>query len=86
MSPASIFATVVDLKQHPAHSRRRKGDMEESLLDLWAERRAEMALLLGRLSPGQALEVLRIVGSHVRRGVDLGPYLSGTIEGMAERR
>ena len=56
------------------------------IIDLWAERRAELAELLEQLTPEQALEVLQTVVRECERGADLGAYLSGTIEGMANRR
>jgi hypothetical protein len=60
--------------------------MTESMLDLWAERRGEVALLVGQLSPSEALEVLSHVVLDATDSTMLAPVLMGCIRGVVERR
>jgi hypothetical protein len=59
--------------------------MTEQQLDLWAERRGATAVLVGRLTPGQALEVLRRVVEDCTEGRQVVPALMGMIRGVVER-
>ena len=54
-------------------------------LDLWAERRSEVALLVARLSPSEALEVLSHVVADAKDSTMLAAVLIGTIRGIVER-
>ena len=58
----------------------------EQQLDLWAERRGEVAVLVGQLSPSEALEALSRVVMDCPDSTMLAPVLIGTIRGIAERR
>lgn len=59
--------------------------MAEQRLDLWAERRGEVALLIGQLTPAEALEVLQRVVTDCPDERALAPLLIGTIRGIIER-
>ena len=59
--------------------------MTEQLLDLWAERRGEVAVLVGKLSPSEALEVLSHVVADATDSTMLAPVLIGCIRGVVER-
>ena len=54
-------------------------------LDLWAERRSEIALLVARLSPSEALEVLSHIVKDAKDSTMLAAVLIGTIRGIVER-
>ena len=58
----------------------------EQLVDIWAERRGEIAVLVGELQPVEALEVLQRVVSECENSSHLAPVLIGTIRGIVERR
>ena len=58
----------------------------EQQLDLWAEQRGEVAVLVGQLQPGEALEILRRVVMECTEGRQVVPTLLGTIRGVVERR
>ena len=58
----------------------------EHQLDLWAEQRGEVAVLVGQLQPGEALEILRRVVMECTEGRQVVPMLLGTIRGIVERR
>jgi hypothetical protein len=60
--------------------------MTEQELDLWAERRDELARLVGQLQPEEALEVLWRVVAECADERTLAPMLVGTIRGVLERR
>jgi hypothetical protein len=60
--------------------------MTEQQQDLWAERRGELAVLVGQLQPEEALEVLRRVVEDCAEGRQVAPALMGTIRGIVERR
>jgi hypothetical protein len=60
--------------------------MTEQQLDLWAERRDELARLVGQLQPEEALEVLWRVVAECADERTLAPMLVGTIRGVLERR
>ncbi len=60
--------------------------MSERELDIWAERRGEVAVLVGQLQPEEALEVLQHVVSECENSSHLAPVLIGTIRGIVERR
>jgi hypothetical protein len=60
--------------------------MSEQTLDLWTERRGEIAVLVGKLQPDDALEVLKRVVTGCPNGSALAPMLIGTIRGMVEQR
>jgi hypothetical protein len=60
--------------------------MTEQSLDLWAERRGEVAVLVGQLSPSEALEVLSRVVMDATDSTMLAPVLIGCIRGVVERR
>lgn len=60
--------------------------MAEQKLDIWAERRGEVALLIRQLTPEDALEVLARVVAECQDASTLAPLLIGTIRGMVERR
>lgn len=59
--------------------------MTEPLRDLWAERRGETAVFVGKLTPEQALEVLQRVVADCADGSQVAPALMGTIRGIVER-
>ena len=59
--------------------------MTEQPLDLWADRRGEVAILVGRLSPSEALEVLSRVVADAIDSTMLAPVLIGCIRGVVER-
>ena len=59
--------------------------MSEQPLDLWAERRGEVAVLVGQLRPEEALEVLQRVVTDCMEERTLAPILIGSIRGMVER-
>jgi hypothetical protein len=58
----------------------------EQLVDIWVERRGEIAVLVGELQPEEALEVLRHVVTECESSSHLAPVLIGTIRGIVERR
>ncbi|HEU5103125.1 MAG TPA: hypothetical protein VFU22_29090 [Roseiflexaceae bacterium] len=58
----------------------------EQLIDLWAEQRGEVAVLVGQLQPGESLEILRRVVAECTEGRQVVPMLLGTIRGVVERR
>jgi hypothetical protein len=58
----------------------------EQQIDLWAEQRGEVAVLVGQLQPGEALEILRRVVTECTEGRLVVPMLLGTIRGVVERR
>jgi hypothetical protein len=60
--------------------------MTEQKLDLWAERRHELAALVEQLSPSEALEVLSRVVADCTDATMLAPILIGVIRGIVERR
>jgi hypothetical protein len=55
--------------------------MTEQPLDLWAERRSEVALLVAQLSPSEAQEVLSRVVADATDSAMLAPILIGCIRG-----
>ena len=59
--------------------------MTEQPLDLWAERRGEVAVLVGQLSPSEALEVLSRVVADATDSAMVAPVLIGCIRGIVER-
>jgi hypothetical protein len=59
--------------------------MPDQPIDLWAERRGETAVLVGQLTPDQALEVLRRVVSEATDERFLAAVLTGSIRGVIER-
>ena len=59
--------------------------MTEQSLDLWAERRGEVAVLVGQLSPSEALEVLSRVVADATDSTMLAPVLIGCIRGVVDR-
>jgi hypothetical protein len=59
--------------------------MTEQPLDLWTERREEVAILVGQLSPSEALEVLSRVVVDAADSTMLAPVLIGCIHGVVER-
>jgi hypothetical protein len=59
--------------------------MTEQPQDLWAERRGEVAVLVGQLSPSEALEVLSRVVMDATDSTMLAPVLIGCIHGVVER-
>jgi hypothetical protein len=60
--------------------------MTEQQLDLWAERRSEIAALVEQLSPSEALEVLSRVVNDAADSTMLPAVLIGTVRGIVERR
>ena len=60
--------------------------MTEQQLDLWAERRGELAVLIGQLQPEEALEVLQHVVTECAEGRQVVPALMGIVRGIVERR
>jgi hypothetical protein len=60
--------------------------MTEQRLDLWAARRGEVAVLVGQLSPSEALEILSRVVADAADSTMLAPVLIGCIRGVVERR
>ena len=60
--------------------------MTEQSLDLWAERRGEVAVFVSQLSPSEALEVLSRVVKDATDSTMLAPVLIGCIRGVVERR
>jgi hypothetical protein len=58
----------------------------EQQIDLWAEQRGEVAILVGQLQPGESLEILRRVVMECTEGSQVVPMLLGTIRGVVERR
>jgi hypothetical protein len=58
----------------------------EQSIDLWAEQRGEIAVLVGQLQPGESLEILRRVVTECAEGRQVVPMLLGTIRGIVERR
>ena len=58
----------------------------EQEIDLWAEQRGEVAVLVGQLQPGEALEILRRVVLECTEGRQVVPMLLGTLRGVVERR
>jgi hypothetical protein len=59
--------------------------MPDQPADLWQERRGETALLVGQLTPDQALEVLQRLIAECTEGRQVVPALMGTIRGIIER-
>jgi hypothetical protein len=59
--------------------------MTEQPLDLWAERRGEVAVLVAQLSPSEALEVLSRVVANATDSTILAPILIGCIRDAVER-
>jgi hypothetical protein len=59
--------------------------MTEQALDLWAERRSDVAVLVDQLSPSEALEVLSRVVKDATDSTMLAPVLIGCIRGVVER-
>jgi hypothetical protein len=59
--------------------------MTEQPLDLWAQRRGEVAVLVATLSPSAALEVLSRVVVDATDSTMLAPVLIGCIRGVVER-
>jgi len=59
--------------------------MTEQSLDLWAARRGEVAILVDKLSPSEALEVLSRVVADATDSTMLAPVLIGCIRGVIER-
>jgi hypothetical protein len=57
----------------------------EQPIDLWAERRGDVAVLVGQLSPSEALEVLSRVVMDATDSAMLAPVLIGCIRGVVER-
>jgi hypothetical protein len=55
-------------------------------IDLWAEQRGEIAVLVGQLQPGEALEILRLIVMECTEGRQVVPMLLGTVRGVVERR
>ena len=53
--------------------------------DLWADRRGEVAIMVGQLSPSEALEVLARVVADATDSTMLAPVLIGCIRGVVER-
>ena len=53
--------------------------------DLWADRRGEVAVMVGQLSPSEALEVLSRVVADATDSTMLAPVLIGCIRGVVER-
>jgi hypothetical protein len=60
--------------------------MTEQPLDVWAERRQEVAALVGQLSPSEALEALSHVVKDAADSTMLAAVLIGTLRGIVERR
>jgi hypothetical protein len=58
----------------------------EQLIDIWAERRGEVAVLVGKLQPEEALEILQCVVAECESINHLAPVLIGTIRGVVERK
>jgi hypothetical protein len=58
----------------------------EQQIDLWAEQRGEVAVLVGQLQPGEALEILRRVVTECTEGRQVVPMLLGPTRGIVERR
>jgi hypothetical protein len=58
----------------------------EHAIDLWAEQRGEVTVLVGQLQPGEAREILRRVVLECTVGRQVVPMLLGTIRGIVERR
>jgi hypothetical protein len=59
--------------------------MTEQPLDLWAEQRGEVAVLVAELSPSEALEILSRVVVDATDSAMLAPILIGCIRGVVER-
>jgi hypothetical protein len=60
-------------------------EMTEQPLDLWTERRGEVAVLVDKLSPSEALEVLSRVVAEATDSTMLAPVLISCIRGVVER-
>jgi len=60
-------------------------EMTEQSRDLWADRRGEVAVLVGQLSPSDALEVLARVVADATDSTMVAPVLIGCIRGVVER-
>jgi hypothetical protein len=58
----------------------------EQRIDLWAEHRDELNRLVERLTPEEALEVLRQIVKQGYEGGHVVPALVGAMRGMVERR
>jgi hypothetical protein len=59
--------------------------MTEQPLDLWTGRRGEVAVLVDKLSPSEALEVLSRVVADATDSTMLAPVLIGCIRRVVER-
>ena len=59
--------------------------MTEQPLDLWAQRRGEVTVLVAQLSPSEALEVLSRVVADATDSAMVAPVLIGCIRGVVER-
>jgi hypothetical protein len=59
--------------------------MTEQRLDLWTERRGEVAVLVGQLSPSEALEILSHVVADATDSTMVALVLIGCIRGVVER-
>jgi hypothetical protein len=59
--------------------------MTEQSLDLWAQRRGEVAVLVDQLSPSEALEVLARIVTDATDSTMLAPVLIGCIHDVVER-
>ena len=59
--------------------------MTEHALDLWAQRRGEVTVLVAQLSPSEALEVLSRVVADATDSAMLAPILISCIRGVVER-
>jgi hypothetical protein len=60
--------------------------MTQQPFDLWAARRGEVTVLVGRLSPSEALEVLSRVVADATDSTMVAPVLIGCIRGVVKRR
>jgi hypothetical protein len=59
--------------------------MTEREHDPWRERRAELALLVSKLEPEQALEIARRVVEDCASGHQVAPALAAMLRGTLER-
>src|SRR6476659_7125120 len=57
-------------------------EMTEQPLDLWAERRGEVTVLVAQLSPSEALEILSRVVADATDSAMVAPVLIGCIRGV----
>jgi hypothetical protein len=58
----------------------------EHQIDFWSEQRGEVAVLVGQLLPGEALEILKRVVMECTEGQQAVPMLLGTIRGGPNAR